>query len=278
MNQPLPTPGELLRRHGKPANKRFGQNFLVDATILDRIVDAAGVRAGDRVLEIGPGPGGLTTRLLHRGARVQAIEADPTLVAHLRTAFDPAAALEVVEGDALHVPLPDWIGQAAVVANLPYNVATPILMRLVDAATPPPRMALMFQREVADRVAAADGGPAFGPLAVAVGVRFHATIAFALRPGAFRPPPKVHSAVVALQRRPTPLVRPEREAAVRHLARTAFQQRRKMLRSSLASLGCPDLERHLEAAEVDPRTRPETLDLPTFLRLADHLSPWLPGG
>ncbi|TVR04992.1 MAG: ribosomal RNA small subunit methyltransferase A [Deltaproteobacteria bacterium] len=267
---PLPTPSELLRRYGQPAKKKHGQNFLVDPNILDRIVEVAAIRPGDRVFEVGPGPGGLTTRLLHAGASVVVIETDDDLVRHLRGAFPADAPLEVVPGDALRDALPDWLdGRAAVVANLPYHVATPILMRLVDLPDPPGRMALMFQREVAERIAHQGAGRAFGPLAVAVQVRFRAELAMHLRPGAFRPAPKVRSAVVRLVRRPEPLATLEVERAARAVARRAFQQRRKMLRSSLAGLAVPDLEARLTGLGIDPASRPEALRLEDFLRMGE---------
>ena len=265
----LPTPSELLRAYGRPAKKRFGQNFLTDPTILDRIVDVAGVEQGTRVLEVGPGPGGLTTRLLAAGADVVAVEQDRDLVGHLRSAFPATATLRVVEGDALEPVLFDALGRPPrrVVANLPYNIATPILMRLVEAEDPPPVMALMFQLEVAQRIVAVGGTRQFGPLAIATQMTYRTEIAMRLKPGAFHPAPKVDSAVVRLERLARPLVEPELQSAVRHIARTAFMMRRKMLRKSLRSLA-DDPIAWLEAAGVEPTARPDELTIDDYRTLA----------
>lgn len=267
---PLPTPSELLRRYGQPAKKKHGQNFLVDPNILDRIVEVAAIRPGDRVFEVGPGPGGLTTRLLHAGASVVVIETDDDLVRHLRGAFPADAPLEVVPGDALRDALPDWLdGRAAVVANLPYHVATPILMRLVDLPDPPGRMALMFQREVAERITARPGDPAFGRLAVLCGWRAEARILFQVPAAAFTPPPKVTSAVIAIRPRPEPL-HPARLETLEAVTAAAFGQRRKMLRQALKTLGTDPMPL-LDAAGIDPTARAETLDIAAFCALARAL-------
>ena len=264
----LPGPVDLLRAWGRPARKRFGQNFLTDPGVLDRIVRAAGVRPEERVLEIGPGPGGLTTRLLAAGADVVAIEADPDLAAHLPTVFPAGAPLHVLAGDALGPVLDEGLEEPArtVVANLPYNVATEILFRLVQRDDPPPRMALMFQREVATRIVSRGAERTFGLLAIGTQIRYRVELAMTLKPGAFTPAPKVHSAVVRFERRPDPLCDPTIEDAVRRVARMAFGARRKMLRRSLLGLDQDPIPL-LDAAGIPPTARPEALDLDAFVRL-----------
>ena len=267
MSVELPSPDGLIRRYGRPAKKRFGQNFLSDIGLLDRVVRAARVEPGSRVLEIGPGPGGLTTRLLHAGASVVALEADEELFEHLRGAFADHA-LDVRLGDALSDDLDEALGDppATVVANLPYHLATEILFRLIDRDDPPARMALMFQREVAERIVSPGASREFGPLAVGTGLRFRTRIALRLPPGAFRPPPKVHSAVVAFERREEPLCDAATERTTRHLARLAFQQRRKMLRASIGKR-VPGVMEAMEEVGIDPTARPEALDLERFVAL-----------
>lgn len=270
MTTEWPSPGALIKAYGRPAKKQFGQNFLRDVALLDRVVAAAGVAEGQRVVEIGPGPGGLTVRLLASGALVTAIEADAELAEHLdRELASRTERLRVVRGDALGDALDEALGTppATVVANLPYHVATPILFRLVERPAPPERMALMFQREVADRIVAPGATRSFGPLAIGTQVRFDVRIALTLPPGAFTPAPKVHSAVVAFTRRAEPLAAPETEKVVRELTRLAFQQRRKMLRSSVGKR-LAEFDEMVERTGVDPTARPEALDVPTFVSMA----------
>ncbi len=203
----IPGPDELLRRYALPAKKRLGQNFLTDATILDRIVAASGVVAGSRVLEIGPGPGGLTSRLLIAGADVVAIEADQDAARFLQTELVPGNRLDVVFGDALGPELFDALGEPArtVVSNLPYHVATEILFRLVVHWNPPSLMVQMFQKEVALRLASMGEQRVFGIPSVAAGLLYHTDIVMELPPHAFSPPPKVDSAVIRLRLRDEPL-------------------------------------------------------------------------
>lgn len=260
----LPSPGDLVRRFGVSAKKGLGQHFLTDPNILERIAAAAGAGAGDLVLEIGPGPGGLTRTLLARGCRVVAVELDVRAVAHLRTAL-ASPRLTVVEGDALALDLEGLLaGPALATGNLPYNVATEIFFKL-DQLPRLSRMALMFQREVADRFVAPRGAKAYGPLALLSSLRWRPSLAVKLAPGAFIPRPKVHSAVVAFAPRTEPAVGAALEPRVRHLVRLAFQQRRKTLKNALsAALSAEDIAR----AGVDPSLRPERLALDDFVSLA----------
>jgi len=265
----LPLPGELLRRYGRPAKKHFGQNFIVDPSVLDRVVDAAGIGEGHSVLEIGPGPGTLTVRLLRAGARVSAVELDDDAVSHLDAELAPLAPLIVRRGDANSDDLLESVPADldAVVGNLPYHVATAILFRLLDVVRPP-RMALMFQREVADRLVCTGAARDFGPLGVAANLRYDTRMAMRLRPGAFLPPPKVESAVVTFVRRAVPRVDPDGELWLRALARHVFEKRRKMLRVSLSGF-VGDPQAALEEAGVDPTARPEALSLDAMISLAE---------
>jgi 16S rRNA (adenine1518-N6/adenine1519-N6)-dimethyltransferase len=267
---------EDLARAGIAADKRFGQHFLLDLNICRKIVRLAGAGAGDTVIEVGPGPGGLTRALLESGARVVAVEKDPrfiSLLSDLATVSD--GRLTVIEGDALHADEaalagPDE-GRTHIVANLPYNVGTPLLIKWLTGSFRPASMTLMFQKEVAMRIVAASDAQDYGRLAVLAQALCETRIVMDLPARAFTPPPKVASAVVRL----TPLAgRPSdtRIAALQTVARTAFGQRRKMLRSSLKPLGGEALCR---AAGLDPNARAETVPVAAFLNLADA---WLRPG
>ena len=249
-------PAVRLKELETRARRRFGQNFLTNPDLAGRIVSAAGVRAGETVLEIGPGLGLLTESLVATGAAVTCIEMDRDLAAGLREIF-PSVTL--IEGDAMRVPLPD---ADRVVANLPYNVATPILMRLLERGYPV--MVLMFQREVADRLAAGPDEDAFGALSVQVQARAEVTKVLTLPPGAFHPAPKVHSCVVRLARTADTL-----PPGFDRIVRLGFQHRRKTLANSLRS-GLPkeEVARICEAAGVDPGVRAETLGLADWRKLA----------
>lgn len=268
-----PSPSELVRLYGGQARKRFGQNFLVDGNALERIVQVAGIGPERPMLEIGPGPGALTVTALKTGARVEAIELDRDICAHLEHTFGADPNFSLTEGDALRVKLADFFAEPdparrpTVVANLPYNVATPILLRLIDlpATAGPERMVLMFQKEVAERICARPGERASGWLTLAGQIRFEARIALKLPPGAFRPSPKVDSAVVRFDRRTAPLCGWEEELQVRELAAQAFQQRRKTMRNSLRGIV---EDRHFAAADIDDGRRPESLTLDEWIALA----------
>lgn len=250
--------------------KSLGQHFLLDPGICDRIARLAGDLRGRSVLEIGPGPGGLTRALLGTGAgNVVAIEIDPRAVRGLDTLMAQDGRLRVISGDALRTDLASLVeAPRQVVANLPYNVGTPLLVGLLRHAGRWERFTLMFQQEVAERLVAAPGTASYGRLSVLAQWLCAVELQMRLPPGAFVPPPKVWSAVVRLTPRaeqpPSDLVR-QMEA----LTAAAFGQRRKMLRSSLRSLGGTEL---LAAAGVDPERRAETLDVTTFDTLARLLS------
>jgi 16S rRNA (adenine1518-N6/adenine1519-N6)-dimethyltransferase len=270
----LPPLREVIARHGLSASKALGQNFLFDEQLLNRIAAIPGDLAGQQVLEIGPGPGGLTRALLRVGAQVTAIEMDrrclPAL-AELEVAFPEQ--LRVIEGDALK-RAHGIEGPFHVVANLPYNVGTALLVKwLGGEAWPPPwaSLTLMFQQEVAQRIVAAPGGGAYGRLAVLAQWRSSARLALKVHRSAFTPPPKVMSAVVHI----VPQAMPEGVSArvLERVTEAAFGQRRKMLRTSLASL-VAEPAALLAAAGIAPELRAECLDVAQFARLAYVFERW----
>jgi 16S rRNA (adenine1518-N6/adenine1519-N6)-dimethyltransferase len=263
----LPPLREVIARHGLDARKSLGQHFLLDANLTAKIVRAAGDLEGRHVVEVGPGPGGLTRALLaSSAATVTAIEVDPRAVAAIEELreTDPAR-LSVLRADALTADLAAMVpAPRQIVANLPYNIASPLLVGWLRQAGAWERMTLMFQQEVADRICAAPDTPAYGRLSVLTQWCCHASIALRLPPEAFTPPPKVWSAVVSLKPRQE-LPAPALFATMERLTAHAFGQRRKMLRSSLRPLGGEAL---LLRAGIVATRRGETLDIAEFDRLA----------
>lgn len=263
-------PARALGAMGRGAHKRFGQNFLTNPDTARRIAGLAELAPGERVIEIGPGLGALTRALLDTGAKVRAVELDPELA---RRILEELPGVEVLQQDALSV---DWARQRAegyqtVCANLPYNVATPILGRLLEEGAGFRRLVLMFQREVAERLAAGPSSPAYGALSVLVQAAAEVKLAMILPPGAFHPRPKVHSAVVVLLPRATARRGGLGEAGFSRAVRAGFAQRRKTLENSLCT--AYDRERALGAlaATVGLRRRAEELDLDAWERLAAAL-------
>jgi 16S rRNA (adenine1518-N6/adenine1519-N6)-dimethyltransferase len=271
----LPPLREVIRRHDLSAKKSLGQNFLLDLNLTARIARAGGPLEGITVVEIGPGPGGLTRALIACGARrVIAVERDSRAVAAIEEigAHYPGR-LTVVPGDALTVDLaPNLdVGPARIVANLPYNIATALLVRWLAAVPWPPwfdMMVLMFQREVAERIVAKPGEKPYGRLAVLAGWRTEAKIMFDVAPSAFVPPPKVTSSVVRLIPRAAPL--PCTRSTLERVTAAAFGQRRKMLRQSLRALGV-DPTPLLAAADIDGAVRAEEISIEKFVALANAL-------
>jgi 16S rRNA (adenine1518-N6/adenine1519-N6)-dimethyltransferase len=268
----LPPLREVIARHGLSARKSLGQNFLLDLNLTSRIARASGPLEGATVIEVGPGPGGLTRALLAGGARVIALERDRRCLEALgEIAARWPGRLEIVEGDALEVDMAALAagrGPARVCANLPYNVGTELLVRWLTPPGWPPwweSLTLMFQREVAERIVAAPGGRAYGRLSVLAQWRAEARMLFAVSPAAFTPPPKVTSAVVRIvPGEPAGLVAP---AALERVVAAAFAQRRKMLRQALRAL-VPVPEALLAAAGIEPTRRAETLGIGEFVALA----------
>jgi 16S rRNA (adenine1518-N6/adenine1519-N6)-dimethyltransferase len=264
---------EVIARHGLSASKALGQNFILDRQLLARIAAVPGDLSGQRVYEVGPGPGGLTRALLDAGALVTAVERDRRCIPaleELREEF--GKQLELLQADALDLNEAEVVGKGAhVVANLPYNVGTALLLKWLSGGWPPwwRSLTLMFQKEVADRIVAAPGSEAYGRLSVAAQWRSRARIAMTVNRSAFVPPPKVTSAVVHI----VPAEQPEGvdPRTIERLTEAAFGQRRKMLRSSLKQV-----PRALEAAEslgIDAQRRAETLSVEEWLMLARALSP-----
>jgi len=265
---PLPSLAETIARHGLAARKSLGQHFLLDATLCARIAAQAAPLEGRHVLEVGPGPGGLTRALLDSpAAAVVAVELDRRAIAALEElAAAHPGRLRVVEGDALKIEAEGLLpAPRKVVANLPYNVGTPLLIGWLRQAALFESLTLMFQQEVAERIVAAPDTEHYGRLAVLSQWRCACRMALRLPPGAFSPPPKVWSAVVHLVPHPeTP--DPALLAALERVTAAAFGQRRKMLRSSLKSLG--EAEALLEEAGIEGTRRAETLSVAEFDRMA----------
>ena len=265
----LPPLREVIARHGIAARKSLGQNFILDLNVTRRIARAAGPIDHAAAIEIGPGPGGLTRALLAEGARlVVAIERDPRCLAALgELAVHHPGRLVLVEGDALAID-PATLADAPrkIVANLPYNIATALLLRWLDRIGQYESLTLMFQREVAERLVAPPRSPAYGRLSVLVQWLAEPRILFDLPPRAFVPPPKVTSSVVALTPRAIPLA-PAAKPVLERVTAAAFGQRRKMLRSSLKTLGVP-VEPLLAEAGIAPTARAEELSVAEFCALA----------
>jgi len=271
LDRDLPPLREVIARHGLNASKALGQNFLLDEQLLDRIARIPGVLEGERAYEVGPGPGGLTRALLRAGAEVVAVERDRRCIPALAEldAWKPGR-LRVIEDDAMAIDEPGVVAGAHVVANLPYNVGTALLVRWLTGQSWPPwwkSLTLMFQKEVAERIVARHGTAAYGRLAVLAQWRSHAALAMTVHRSAFTPPPKVMSAVVHI----TPAAAPDGvdPKILETLTAAAFGQRRKMLRQSLKGLSGADAA--MTATGIDPTRRAETLSVDEFVQLARAL-------
>ncbi|MFB0613143.1 16S rRNA (adenine(1518)-N(6)/adenine(1519)-N(6))-dimethyltransferase RsmA [Aurantiacibacter poecillastricola] len=268
----LPPLREVIAAHGLSASKALGQNFLFDEQLLGRIAAVPGKLEDRAVLEIGPGPGGLTRALLRAGARVTAIERDSRCIpalAEVEAAFP--GRLRVVEGDALKIDHADLMGEPfAVVANLPYNIGTLLFTRWLGGEAWPPKwtsLTLMFQQEVAQRIVAKPGTSAYGRLAVLAQWRATAKLAMKVHRSAFTPPPKVMSAIVHVE--PAEAAPGVSARTLERLTEAAFGQRRKMLRQSLK--GLPGALDALDACAIDPTRRAETLTVEDFTAIAREM-------
>jgi 16S rRNA (adenine1518-N6/adenine1519-N6)-dimethyltransferase len=253
---------------GHTPRKRFGQHFLHDRHVVQRILDAFAPQPGDTVVEIGPGLGALTLPLLERLPHLHVVELDRDLVAHWRAA-QPATRLTVHAADALRFDfralMPNG-GKLRLIGNLPYNISTPILFHLFDQADVIHDMVFMLQKEVVDRLRATPGGGDYGRLSVMAQLHVRAEKLFDVGPGAFNPPPKVDSSIVRLMPHAQPPVAIHDRARFAQIVLNAFNHRRKMLRKSLAGLVTPEA---MLAAGIDPMRRPETLSLAEFAALAN---------
>jgi 16S rRNA (adenine1518-N6/adenine1519-N6)-dimethyltransferase len=271
----LPPLRDVIRRHGLSAKKSLGQNFLLDLNLTARIARAGGSLAGVTVVEIGPGPGGLTRALLAQGAaRVIAVERDQRAIAALEeiATYCPGR-LQIVAGDALAFDARAHLAghRARLVANLPYNIATALLIGWLTGPWPPwyDVAVLMFQREVALRIAAEVGDKSYGRLAVLANWRCESKIMFDVAPSAFVPQPKVTSSVVRLTPRAEPVVCDA--VVLQRVTEAAFGQRRKMLRQSLKTLGVDALAL-LAAAQIEPTARAEEIPVEGFVKLTNIFS------
>jgi 16S rRNA (adenine1518-N6/adenine1519-N6)-dimethyltransferase len=262
---------DVIARHGLSASKALGQNFILDRQLLSRIAAIPGLLEGQRVYEVGPGPGGLTRALLEAGANVVAIERDRRCIPalhELQSEF--AQRLGIIEADALTIDEREVAGEGArVVANLPYNIGTALLLKWLGGDWPPwwRSLTLMFQKEVAERIVASPGTEAYGRLSIAAQWRSKPRIAMQVNRSAFVPPPTVTSAVVHI----VPAVQPDGVSPriIERLTEAAFGQRRKMLRSSLKAF--PGALDALDALGIDPQRRAETLSVAEFVELARRL-------
>nr|WP_294846236.1 16S rRNA (adenine(1518)-N(6)/adenine(1519)-N(6))-dimethyltransferase RsmA [uncultured Sphingomonas sp.] len=263
---------DVIARHGLQATKALGQNFILDRQLLARIAAIPEIGAGDHVYEVGPGPGGLTRAILDTGANLVAVERDRRCLPALdELAAEYSPRLRVISGDALDVDEPAEAGAGChIVANLPYNVGTLLLLRWLDDPWPPywTSLTLMFQREVAERIVAKPGSEHYGRLSVAAQWRATPRIAMAVHRSAFTPPPKVASAIVHIVPRNAP--EGVSYATLEKVTAAAFGQRRKMLRSSLKSV--PGALDALNALGINAQRRAETVSVDEFVELAKLLS------
>ena len=252
---------------GHKARKRFGQNFLHDVHWIGRIAKAVAPRLGDNISEIGPGQAALTRELIAGAGHVRAVEIDRDLAAWLKEQFSPEQ-LTLIEADALTLDwkaLAEQTGTLRIVGNLPYNISSPLLFALMRAADHVRDQHFMLQREVVDRMVAAPGSKTYGRLSVMLQWRYHMTKLFDVPPGAFNPPPKVVSSVVRMTPKDPAQVPAVDADLFSSVVANAFSQRRKTLRNALSVLMSAE---DIEAADVNPQARAETLDLDAFVRLA----------
>ncbi len=262
----------ILKRFGIRMSKKLGQNFLIDEHVVNSIVEAAGIKPGDAVLEIGPGIGTLTQGLAEAGAHVTAVEIDRRLLEVLSKTLEGYENVRVVHGDILRVNITETVGvpQYKVVANLPYYITTPIIMGLLEAKMPIDVLVTMVQKEVAQRMVASPGTKDYGALSVAVQYYTKAEIMFVVKPDSFIPPPSVDSAVIRCTVLDKPPVEVDEKIFFR-VVRAAFAQRRKTLFNTLKTTGVPveTLKGILESAGIDGNRRGETLSIDEFAALSN---------
>lgn len=255
----------VIDRHNLQPQKKLGQNFLLDQNITDKITRYAGSIEGQNILEIGPGPGGLTRSILKQNPKhLYAVEKDPRCIAAIQEINDPR--LSVIEADALKFDITSLPASIKIIANLPYNIGTELLMGWLDQISHIQDFTIMLQKEVAERIIAKPGSKEYGRLSVFCQWLCDINIAFDLPPEVFFPPPKVTSSVIHLKPLATPRFSADAKT-LQHVVKTGFNQRRKMLRGSLKSLS-PEIEKLLLAADIRPDARPEDISIEAFCRLA----------
>jgi 16S rRNA (adenine1518-N6/adenine1519-N6)-dimethyltransferase len=267
-----------LAEYGLTLRKRWGQHFLVDRNILSKVVRAAGLEKGDAVLEIGPGLGEMTLALARQVKKVIAVEIDRKLVKILIEKTADLSNIMVIEGDVLKISFEQLHRhgnqQLKVVANLPYQISTPLLFRFIESRDLFSSLTLMLQREVAERMIASPGGKDYGPLSIFTQSVSDLSIQFYIKPSAFFPPPKVESAVIHMVWKERPFVRPEEEGWFKKVVKGCFSYRRKRLINALRHADLPlpeDVEQRMKRIGIDPQRRPETLTIQEFVCLADAL-------
>jgi 16S rRNA (adenine1518-N6/adenine1519-N6)-dimethyltransferase len=254
---------------GPRPRKRFGQHFLTDPSTISRIVDAINPQAGDVLVEIGPGRGAITVPLSRSGVTLHAIEFDRDLVPILRDRFSAAPNVTVHEADALDFDFASLGQDLRVVGNLPYNISTPLIFRLIEFREHLRDMHFMLQKEVVDRMAATPGGKSYGRLTVMLGTYMEVVPLFDVPPGAFTPPPRVNSSVVRMRPRPVGSLVVDDAKLLATLVTQAFSQRRKTLRNALKGHAS---DADMAAVGIDPETRAERVPIDTWARLANHLA------
>jgi len=267
-----------LAEYGLFPKKRLGQHFLVDPNILNKVLRTARVGKEDVVLEVGPGLGEMTLALAHRVKKVIAVEIDPKLVAILNKKVKGYPNVEVVRSDILKIDFKHFFKKEGypikVVANLPYQISTPLLFRFIESKDAFSTFTLMLQKEVAERLVAPPGGKEYGPLSIFAQLFLDLSIRFLIKPTAFFPPPKVESAVIHMVWKEKPMIEKKDEEWFKRVVKGCFGYRRKTLLNALkhSQLSLPEsIESRMEKIGIDPRRRPETLAIDEFVRLADAL-------
>lgn len=267
-----------LSKHGLSPRKRLGQHFLIDRNIIEKVIRVAGVERDDVVLEVGPGLGEMTYRLAQRAKGVIAVEIDSRLVEILRQKMSAITNVEIVEEDILKTDFEVLAYRVKsplkVVANLPYQISTPLLFRLIELRRLFSDLTLMLQREVVERITAPPGEKAYGALSVLIQSVSHPSLQFVVKPSAFFPPPKVESAVVQIVWKEKPSIEEKEEEWFKKVVRASFGYRRKTLLNALKLsrlVPLETIELKMDAIGIDPQRRPETLSLEEFVRLAKVL-------
>jgi len=270
-----------MKQYGLIPKKKWGQHFLIDRNILNKVIRTAQVGNRDQVLEIGPGLGEMTFALARQAKSVIAVEIDSKLVEILKKKAVDYPNVEVVKGDILKIDFNQLCGREGgrikVVANLPYQISAPLLFRFIESEEIFSTLTLMLQKEVAERMVALSGRKEYGPLSIFVQLVWDLSIHFFVKPSAFSPPPKVESAVVHMAWKKRPMFKLEDEDWFKRVVRASFGYRRKTLANALKHSGLPflqDLERRIESIGIDPHRRPETLNIQEFVRLAEFLKPF----